>query len=808
MPNLRRLPGLASATTLPCDQCRRTFNRPSHLSRHRLTHLPPSSRSAIPCTRCGRSFSRHDVLLRHLRAAHRVHVDPKPSNQRSCHRCVRHKLRCDRDLPCGSCTAASVPASCSYPGGALDGLNRSDASARGSVSNSVGPSDFGPSSATELPSTAPPLDPLLPGVQGHSPVYEGGGFSMLPQSFDSGVQMDFRGGGFDWLGFDDVPSIHLDMNRRPAIDADMPASGSACVNPPRGEFTPTFPAIQSRPNVLPWPFEQGQEAKAPRFPLPPLHEVLPRPLAGTGTQTSAADNLVRLLSCRQLPPPHELVNNDVSSGAILLRQLIGVYFSGFHIIQPIVHAPTWTVAECPTAPLAAMVCIGSALSSEPNALELSDSMSDFCASMITWLGVSDNSSYSDVSYLAALCLHQIYSLGSGNRQLYQNADRTRGVLIGSLRGLGLLSSRLNLHEEAQEDNGPTTNDPAMLYNEWTSWASRERERRIAWASFEYDCSLCTLTNRRGAVDLLPSRLPCADSLWEAPSAYAWADLKSRCRARAQGATSSGVLGAAMSGKPLTEQVSMWGKRLCAQMIGRLLWDLKQLETLSTPEHLGLSSLFKGHQQSKDSLLRGLDSLLGCMNEPSSTSDLVSYNISSLLCHYSHLYAADDIMDIVLYIVRNVASKGPCCDKRLDSARQRLTSSMKSDPKRARKLLWHAGQIVAVANEYLVSAPCEVMRLFMAYIFIVAYVKHCPRSGKTDSGVKIRLDIPNRHVDHRKAVAEWIHRGGPAQMGCADDIYTDGSAANVTKDAQSMFQRLRSWGLAEKFAKILQCFEKE
>lgn len=395
----------ATAATLPCDQCRRTFNRPSHLSRHRLTHLPPSRRRIIPCTHCERSFSRHDVLLRHLRAAHDVHVEARSSNQRSCHRCVRHKLRCDRDLPCGSCAGASVAGSCSYPGDALDGRNHSrrtpiypldgspDAygdpessfqSANDSVPNNLESSDFEPSSATEFSGTDQPLDPLLLGVQGYSPVYEGGGFSMLPQSFDTGVQMDFRGSGFDWLDFD-VPGIDLDMNRDPAVDADMPTSGSACVNPAPRDFAPSLPTIHSRPNVLPWPFEQGQEATAPRFPLPRLHEVLPKPLAGTGTQTSAADGLIRLLSCQQLPPPHELVNGNMSSGVELLRQLIGVYFSGFQIIQPIVHAPTWTMTECPTVLLAAMVCIGAALSGEPNALELSDSISDFCASMITWL---------------------------------------------------------------------------------------------------------------------------------------------------------------------------------------------------------------------------------------------------------------------------------------------------------------------------------------------------------------------------------------------------------------------------------------
>jgi len=439
-------------------------------------------------------------------------------------------------------------------------------------------------------------------------------------------------------------------------------------------------------------------------------------------------------------------------------------------------------------------------------------------------GVSDNSNYSDVSYLAALCLHQIYSLGSGNRQLYQNADRTRGVLIGSLRGLGLLSSRISLQQATPEDAGSTIHDPRVVHAEWIAWATRERDRRVAWASFEYDCSLCTLTNRRGAVDLseLPARLPCSDSLWEAQSANAWAALKSRSPHRAQGAMLSSVLGSTISGRPLTEHVSMWGKRLCAQIIGRLLWDLKQLETLSTPEYCGLPSLFKSHQQSKVSLLRGLDSLLSLMTEPASTSDLVSYkyvllcykvesqtdlnSISSLLCHYSHMYAADDIMDIILFIVRNVVSKGPSSDERLDMARQRLTAGLKSDPKRARKLLWHAGQIVAVANEYLVSAPCEIMRLFMAYIFILTYAKYSARSAEHYTGVKVRLDVTSRHADQRKAIAEWVQQGGPAQIGSAQDVLSKASTTNITRDAHIMFQRLHSWGLAEKFAKILQCFE--
>ncbi|UNI24317.1 hypothetical protein JDV02_010074 [Purpureocillium takamizusanense] len=815
----------------PCDQCRRSFNRPSHLNRHRMTHLPSSRRRVVTCTYCERTFSRQDVLLRHLRATHDVIRDTSVSNQKSCHRCVRHKLRCDREQPCGSCHTAKSTDPCSYPSSAEPGTPSRTLRAPGGSSFST-PSvrrdsercvrfanhsvvdsrdAFGPCppAANEGSHIGQQhIDPLDMDAADFSPVFESDGFNTILQPFEVDGWIDFRGSGLDWLDFD-VSSIDFDLSGDHSGDADatMASPAADSTNPPAIHSVAAPSTALPRQNVLPWPFEQGQDAQTPRFPLPRLHQILPQP--PPGTQPSTVDSLLRLLSCQQIPHLNELTNTNMSPGLELLRRLTDVYFSGFQIVQSIVHAPTWNVADCPTVLLAAMACIGSALSDESDVTELSNSLGDFCGSMITWLGVTDNSSYSDVSYLAALCLHQIYSLGSGNRQLYQNADRTRGVLIGSLRGLGLLSSRIsNLQQSATEDAGPTTNDPRELHAEWLAWVACERDRRVAWASFEYDCSLCTLTNRRGAVDLseLPARLPCSDSLWDAQSANAWAALKSRAPSRGQGAMLSGVLGLIISGRPLVEHVSMWGKRLCAQIIGRLLWDLKQLEKLSTPEYCGLPSLFKSHQQSKVSLLRGLDSLLTLMTEPASTSDLISYNISSLLCHYSHMYASDDIMDIIIFIIRNVVSKGPSCDERLDMARQRLTSGFQSDPKRARKLLWHAGQIVAVATEYLVSAPCEIMRLFKAYVFILAYAKYSGYPAEHCNGVKVRLDVPSRHADQEKAVAKYIQHGGQAQIGTAQDVLSRASTANITKDAHVMFQRLHSWGLAEKFAKILQCFE--
>jgi hypothetical protein len=167
---------------------------------------------------------------------------------------------------------------------------------------------------------------------------------------------------------------------------------------------------------------------------------------------------------------------------------------------------------------------------------------------------------------------------------------------------------------------------SIVHNEWIAWASRERDIRTAWASFEYDCSLCTLTSRRGAVDLneLPQRLPCADSLWEAPSGPAWAALRSRFGPKAMGVAFSSVIAAALAGKPLPEYTSFWAKRLCSQIIGRLLWDLKQLEIISMRDCFGLASLSTAQRHPKASLLVALDNMLESMDSPISTADLISY----------------------------------------------------------------------------------------------------------------------------------------------------------------------------------------
>lgn len=202
----------------------------------------------------------------------------------------------------------------------------------------------------------------------------------------------------------------------------------------------------------------------------------------------------------------------------------------------------------------------------------------------------------------------------------------RGVLIGSLRGLGLLSCRPTSPEIGNLADSSLLSDVLDVKADWLAWIAQETETRLAWASFEYDCSLCTLTSRRGVVDLseLPSKLPSSDCLWEAPSADAWLALRTRLGSVSLGPSLSSLLHGLVNGTHMSEHISSWSKRLCGQVLGRLLWDLRQIEILSKSDFFCLPSLSSGQQQSKASLLRGLDYLLTTLNNPTSTSDLVSY----------------------------------------------------------------------------------------------------------------------------------------------------------------------------------------
>ncbi len=194
---------------------------------------------------------------------------------------------------------------------------------------------------------------------------------------------------------------------------------------------------------------------------------------------------------------------------------------------------------------------------------------------------------------------------------------------------------------------------------------------------------------------------------------------------------------------------------------------------------------------------------------------ITGSIASLIGHYSHLYTAHDVLDTILYIVRNtVAAPAAKHHRGIAMARRRLVATLARDPPEARRLVYHAAQIVAVANDYLVSSPCEILRLFMGYVFLIVFAAYCPSRHRfvdavdtaTAAGPPLQLDVPSHRIASTSDVDRWIAHGGPAALGSGANIFAPGGALAISRDAQALFHRLSCWGLADKFVKILQSFE--
>jgi hypothetical protein len=169
------------------------------------------------------------------------------------------------------------------------------------------------------------------------------------------------------------------------------------------------------------------------------------------------------------------------------------------------------------------------------------------------------------------------------------------------------------------------------------------------------------------------------------------------------------------------------------------------------------------------------------------------------------------MDLVVYIFRGgVRERKKQSKLELAYAKRRLASVLAKDPQETRKMVWHAAQIIAMAREYFIHAPCETMRVFMGHIFILAFSKYgCltePRLQTQHQLPLVRLDQPTWREEQKPAIKRWIELGGPASVGSVEDIYDATCLERLKQDALQMMREMRVWGLGRKFCKVLEGFD--
>lgn len=191
------------------------------------------------------------------------------------------------------------------------------------------------------------------------------------------------------------------------------------------------------------------------------------------------------------------------------------------------------------------------------------------------------------------------------------------------------------------------------------------------------------------------------------------------------------------------------------------------------------------------------------------------------------------MEMILLICQNGTTAN---DTELEMAKARLQMIFASEPVHARRLVYHAASIIAISRDCTVYTPCEIMRVFDAYAYVLAFVKYGPRNGRdseliqesetltlgtstTVSGTPsnevgqsngyIRLDqVPwSRSLPQQNLVELWIsgNRGFPAIDG-VQNICTQTSFAQLKSSALQAIESLSLWNLSRKFHKTLDSLE--
>jgi hypothetical protein len=173
-------------------------------------------------------------------------------------------------------------------------------------------------------------------------------------------------------------------------------------------------------------------------------------------------------------------------------------------------------------------------------------------------------------------------------------------------------------------------------------------------------------------------------------------------------------------------------------------------------------------------------------------------------HSDHFSLCTGIMYAIRFITLAAISSPPGSHHaELPAMQQRLIVEFASIPYHARLYVYNAGQMFRVARESPLVTPVDCMRIFTAYLAILAFVKY---------GLSSRYDVPGADPFHADVFpffptssARWLEHGGPATISDCGVFYPGSSTEGIMRDASRELCRPDGWKLKRRFYYVLACF---
>ncbi|KAJ7893373.1 hypothetical protein B0H14DRAFT_2334836 [Mycena olivaceomarginata] len=494
-----------NAPTLPqtksCSLCSAKFTRTTHLSRHLRSH---NDDRIYRCNLCQRSeFTRSDLLIRHKRTCgQRVNRYRKTA----CEACAESKIKCNLGYPCAKCTFRGRECvfkfqpnqSRSWSPGTSQNPSSPACSTRGSgpptpsLSSSPSPADYSRATSSSPSSHVLGLPKLVDcgGSLGPSSIWT----SPRSETFST---LEEQGLGFpsDIGTYDNIIS--------------------------------PFDGFLSSSSSLGLPLSCGGASDASSLPFDEEMDLFSAVLPVPSPPASPPPNLFVDTSRNLLvQPPVTLPYADSWD----IQRLFGpsfattdmylhLFFTRFLTQVPLLHAPTWRMADTP--PFLARIfhaCGALFLDTPEAAVFVATTFSSSAAEITEKFGMfDDGSSRYHVHVIVGLVLLQTITLlrREGERAAPPNTP-LHAMLVAMIRQTGLIA-------RVASWSAPDLTPPIPLQTTWIEWAEFATIKRAVLLAYFHDCCHCMYSASPPA--FLPAEmhipLPCDDALWHAPTAAAW-----------------------------------------------------------------------------------------------------------------------------------------------------------------------------------------------------------------------------------------------------------------------------------------------
>ncbi|KAL1983159.1 hypothetical protein VTN96DRAFT_409 [Rasamsonia emersonii] len=648
----------------PCTEpgCGKSFLRPEHLSRHRLNHRP---KQIYQCPSCPKRFVRKDLLRRHEKRHEKGmwfrnsggYTGPSPMQDAS------------PDPPQRS---VREPA-------AMFTVENDDVRGVPTASSEKSHDDADDDTADK----------------GDHPV------SHDQQAM---VPMDFRNDMINPLTDDHVASLFFDPSFNipdPSLDFEWLFDNiSADFNSANGGL----------PVVSPQSSASAAGISPPSFPMQSPHIRSPASSHSSSSSPWVAVRANLLTALNTLAPDILMSSFFYPSN---LAHFYDLYFENYHPHFPILHKPTLDPMKAPPLLIAAIVTLGSTLSSDAAHFETSIKIHDSLRYII--FNTGDFEPPASLWCVQTLLLIQAHEKMFSTRKHHQLAHIFHGAII-TLMKRGVAYSSVQ--------SASSNRELTPLEQSWHQWIETQSSNRTAFFGFVMDAQHSFMFGHTCILSVHDVRLPlpCADSLWECDNVEEWSRLM---RKTPESPGFLPVLKRLLGRTPIPPHCSAYARLILLHGLFSVTAHMKarDLATLGVGRMSSASSPRMGPIDTwKDTLERAMDTWSFSLVSRSSS---LALEASKPLYRMAYVAIYTDITDI------HILAGAPSLLGTLLSANDRLRATARvrawSDKQESKKALYHCllliQEIIFTGQQYRACTDNIALRpwsLYHAALILWAY----------------------------------------------------------------------------------------